>query len=83
MVDLRVRSINILSNAGISAAWVFVPIFAMELGAADWQVGLVVGSWGTARLISSFIFGRVADIYGRRIVLWLGLAAAALVLEAL
>jgi MFS family permease len=62
----------------IAASWVFVPLFAMELGASDWQVGLIVGAWGTARFLSTFMFGRLADIYGRRFILWLGLAAATL-----
>ena len=74
---MHIKAINILANVATSASWVFIPIFAFELGASDWQVGLIVGAWGTARFISSFIFGRVADIYGRQFVLWLGLSTAA------
>ncbi|UCH88128.1 MAG: MFS transporter [Thermoplasmata archaeon] len=73
---MRIKAINILSSTAIGASWVFVPLFAYELGANDWQVGLIVGAWGTARFISSFIFGRLADIYGRRFILWLGLITA-------
>lgn len=75
---MRIKIINVLSAMAISASWVFVPLFALQLGANDWQVGLIVGAWGTARFISSFIFGRLADVYGRRFVLWLGLLASAL-----
>jgi MFS family permease len=72
---MKLKIINILSSTAISASWVFIPIFALELGASDLQVGFIVGAWGTARFTSSFIFGRFADIYGRRFILWLGLAA--------
>jgi MFS family permease len=78
MSQSHIKSINILSSMAISASWVFVPLFALQLGASDWQVGLIVGAWGTARFVSSFAFGRIADIYGRNFVIWLGLAAAAI-----
>lgn len=52
---------------------IFIPILAKELSANDLQIGLIGASYGFAVFLSSYIFGRATDIYGKRIFLFLGL----------
>lgn len=40
-----------------------------ELGAAGWQLGLALGIFSLAQLVTAPLLGRVSDIYGRRRVL--------------
>lgn len=56
------------------SAVTYVPILAREgLGADELYVTLIVAVYATASFLSSYIFGRAGDIYGRRIVLRLGI----------
>lgn len=48
---------------------IFIPIFAESLGASYVEVGLIMGVYSTTTLLSSFIFGRLADIHSLRTVL--------------
>lgn len=50
--------------------------FARRFGAADWVVGLLFSSFAIAQLLSSPIWGRVSDRYGRRPALLVGLAGS-------
>lgn len=50
--------------------------FARRFGAADWVVGLLFSSFAIAQLLSSPIWGRVSDRYGRRPALLAGLAGS-------
>lgn len=52
---------------------IFVPIYAKIFHATDTQIGIIVASYGFSLLISSFIFGRASDIYGRRKFIKIGL----------
>lgn len=52
---------------------IFIPIYADELGATDFEVGLIVGGYSLALFVSSYVFGREADIKGRKRILQLGL----------
>lgn len=55
------------------SAFTYVPILASELGISELLVTVIVGGYATASFFSSYIFGRAGDIYGRRIVIRLGL----------
>jgi multidrug resistance protein len=52
--------------------------FARRFGAADWIVGLLFSAFAIAQLVSSPIWGRVSDRYGRRPVLLVGLGGSAI-----
>lgn len=52
--------------------------YADRLGAADWLVGPLIASFSVAQLVSSPVWGRFSDRYGRRPALLVGLAASAL-----
>jgi multidrug resistance protein len=50
--------------------------YADRLGAADWMVGPLFASFAVAQLVSSPLWGRFSDRYGRRPVLLIGLGAS-------
>ena len=56
------------------SAFTYVPILAREsLGISEILVTIIVGGYASASFIASYIFGRAGDVYGRRIVIRLGL----------
>ncbi len=50
--------------------------FARRFGASDWVVGLLFSSFAIAQLLSSPVWGRVSDRYGRRPALLVGLGGS-------
>lgn len=66
-----------MAGAAILSSFTYVPILAREvLDAQEIHITLLVGVYAAAAFISSYIFGRAGDVYGRRIVIRLGLLAA-------
>lgn len=61
----------------------FIPVFAESLGASYVEVGIIVGVYSATTLLSSFIFGRLADLHHLRTVLLggFGFAVAAFLLQ--
>ncbi|MCS6826923.1 MAG: MFS transporter [Caldilinea sp.] len=49
-----------------------LPPFLVKAGLADWQVGLVLGTFGVAALVGRPLAGLAADRLGRRTVIWAG-----------
>jgi len=62
---LTAIAVQLLGNAGLMAAIVYVPLLARSLGATSSQIGLLVGIYQATLLLSSMVFGRWAD-YGDR-----------------
>ena len=61
------------------SAVTYVPILAREgLGVSEILIAVIAGGYATARFLSSYIFGRAGDVYGRRIIIRLGLFLAAI-----
>jgi MFS family permease len=59
------------------AVWTFVPILARdELGIGDGPIGIAVFLYSSAMFISSYVFGRASDVYGRRRFILGGLLAS-------
>lgn len=54
-----------------------LPPYLVEAGLADWQVGLVLGTFGVAALIGRPLAGLAADRFGRRSVIWAGVLSFA------
>lgn len=52
---------------------IFIPVYAKEMEATDFEIGLIVGAYSLALFLSSYFFGREADRRGRRRILQLGL----------
>jgi MFS family permease len=68
-----------MAGAAMLSAITYIPILARDhLTADELFVAFLVGAYAAAAFISSYIFGRAGDIYGRRIVIRAGLLAATL-----
>jgi MFS family permease len=71
---MRASTIQMLSNAGLAGASLLIPNLARdEFGSNAVEIGLIVASYNTAIFVSSYIFGRASDVYGRRLILIVGL----------
>jgi MFS family permease len=71
---VRTEIIQTMAGAAILSAVTYVPILAENnLGGDDIYVAFLVGMYALASFFSSYIFGRAGDIYGRRIVLRIGI----------
>lgn len=63
---------------GFAIVLPLLPFYALELKATPFEVGLLISSFSVAQLLFSPVWGWVSDRYGRRPVLLIGLASAAL-----
>lgn len=54
-----------------------MPFYALDLKAPEWLVGPLIASFAVAQLVSSPVWGKFSDRYGRRPALLIGLAASA------
>ncbi len=72
-----------LSYTSIMMSAVFIPNYALAIGATLPQIGLIGASYGFSLFFSSYIFGRASDMKGRKkfIVTGLLLSAAAFSLQ--
>src|SRR4030095_8067800 len=79
MVNLVVLIITaFVDMVGIFIILPVLPLFAARLGASGTVVGLLVSSFAMAQLVSSPLWGRFSDRYGRRPALLIGLTASAI-----
>ncbi|HBX23554.1 MAG TPA: MFS transporter [Desulfotomaculum sp.] len=60
-----VTCVNFLLNIAIQGSIIFIPLLGAQLGASDFQVGLIGAAYGGAYLLSSLYFGRQSDRRGR------------------
>ena len=66
-----------MAGAAMLSAFTYVPILAREtFNVSEILCTIIVSVYATASFISSYIFGRAGDVYGRRIVIRLGLLLA-------
>ncbi len=70
---MRINTIHLLTNVSQTLSNVFVPIYAAALGASFFEVGLISALFGLASFLSSFIFGKAADINRLRPIVLIGL----------
>jgi multidrug resistance protein len=54
-----------------------MPFYALDLKAPEWLVGPLIASFAVAQLISSPLWGKFSDRYGRRPAMLIGLGASA------
>ncbi|MDH3366017.1 MAG: MFS transporter [Thermoplasmata archaeon] len=77
---MRPQVIQLLSSAGTFGPIILVPIIlAEDFGASKGFIGIVVGVFAAASFFSSYACGRAADIYGRRVIMLLGLSLSGVV----
>lgn len=77
--SLRLVLVSFLFNFSMEASRLFLPLYAKDLGASRFDIGLIGASYGVAYFISSFIFGRQSDMKGRLGFIRVGLALSAIV----
>ncbi len=73
---MRINTIQLLTNTSHTMSNVFVPIFAASLGASFFEIGLISALFGLTSFISSFIFGKAADINRLRPIVLIGLVVS-------
>ncbi len=54
-----------------------MPFYALDLKAPEWLVGPLIAAFAVAQLVSSPIWGKFSDRYGRRPAMMIGLGASA------
>ncbi|HEY48731.1 MAG TPA: MFS transporter [Dehalococcoidia bacterium] len=69
--------VGFFSYFSMELSLIFMPLFADEMGASEFEVGLIIAAYGIAVFISAFLFGRLSDLHGRLVFIRLGLALAA------
>ncbi len=75
----RPLAIQFVSGAATFSAFIFLPNYAGHvLGATDFQVGIIYFATAFSAFWASYLFGRLADVRGRRGVLRAGLGLASL-----
>ncbi len=55
-----------------------MPFYATNMRAAEWMVGPLISSFAVAQLVSSPVWGKFSDRYGRRPAMIIGLSASAI-----
>ncbi len=70
---MKSYAIQFLYNAALSAATIFTPIYARDLGASDLLIGYLGMVYGVSIFGAGIYFGRQADVRGRRRFLIVGL----------
>ncbi|MHA2424275.1 MAG: MFS transporter, partial [Candidatus Thorarchaeota archaeon] len=64
---MRTEIIQTMAGAAILSAFTYIPILARDyLGADEFYITILVAAYATASFVSSYLFGRAGDIYGRR-----------------
>jgi MFS family permease len=71
-------TINFLMSSADMASRVFMPNMVKELGGSNFTVGLIVGVYSAMSFLAYYLFGRAADMYGRKIILKAGLLFSAI-----
>jgi MFS family permease len=64
---------------GLGIVWPLVPIYAVELGASGFQVGVIIAAFNVGRTCFNPIAGRFSDRWGRKPFILLGLFLYAVV----
>ncbi|NWF94973.1 MAG: MFS transporter [Candidatus Thorarchaeota archaeon] len=74
---VKTEIIQATAGAATLSAVTYIPIMARsELGADDFYITMLVASYAAASFFASYLFGRAGDIYGRRLILRVGLLTA-------
>jgi len=68
--------VNFFLSFATMSSFIFVPLLGAELGASDFEVGLVGAAYGVAFLFSSLISGWKSDHLGRLLFVRWGLLQA-------
>ena len=64
---------------GLGIIWPLIPVYALDLGATGFQVGMIIASFNLARVLANPVSGRLSDRWGRKPFIVTGLFFYALV----
>ncbi|AGL02109.1 MFS transporter [Desulfoscipio gibsoniae] len=77
-----VSIVNFFMNFAIQGSLIFIPLLGAQMGASDFQVGLIGACYGGSYLLSSLYFGRQSDRSGRLGFVRIGLLLCAITFAA-
>ena len=64
---LFILSISVgVAIIGLGIIWPLIPVYALDLGATGFQVGMIIASFNIARVFANPISGRLSDRWGRK-----------------
>ena len=64
---------------GLGIIWPLVPVYAVELGAGGFQIGLIIASFNLARTFFNPLAGHLSDRWGRKSFIAMGMLLYAVV----
>lgn len=64
---------------GLGIIWPIIPVYAVELGAGGFLVGLIIASFNISKTIFNPLAGRLSDKFGRKLFIVTGLFLYALI----
>ncbi len=70
---MRLNLIQFLSNASFFTSLIFIPLFAAEVGASPWEIGVIGAVYSISVFFSSYIAGKASDRFSERLVMRVGL----------
>ena len=71
---MKPEAIQLLSSGGLFGPVIIVPLILQDMGANEDLIGLIAGGYAGLAFITSYMFGRLSDVHGRRRILLFGLA---------
>ncbi|OUL25171.1 MFS transporter [Nostoc sp. RF31YmG] len=75
---LALFTAGLLFWSSLGALLPTLPLYMQDLGATKQQIGIVLGSFAIGMLLFRSVFGRLADLRGRKIVLLIGMLVNAI-----
>ena len=66
-INNLIRSVTFFQHGGISILFVFMPIIALGVTDSIFEIGLILGSFSFAQILSEIYFGRHSDKKGTRL----------------
>ena len=77
---LFILSVSVgVAMIGLGIIWPLIPVYAVELGAGGFLVGLIIASFNISRAIFSPFAGRISDRWGRKNFIAAGLLSYAVI----
>lgn len=67
------HAIKFFSAAAIFGTLNYIPIFAKSIGISDTEIGIIASLFAATMFVSTYFFGRLSDIIGRRSLIIAGL----------
>jgi DHA1 family quinolone resistance protein-like MFS transporter len=73
---MKIATVQTSVYTAFFGAALFIPKLAEDIGASKFQIGLIVAMYGFMLFLSSIVFGRLADVHGRKKIILIGLVTS-------